>query len=104
MDNHEKLLKRIIAARKKPSGEIVRTADGRELFLTKSEVKRATVPTRHHTKLSKLRTLQRRQQQSRPQKVAKKARGCRGVVKWLLSHDPDTEFWRETYVLWVNNC
>ena len=30
--------------------------------------------------------------------------GCRGVMKWLLANDPFTQFWRETYVEWVNHC
>jgi hypothetical protein len=94
MDNHERLLKRIAGAKKRPTGEFVRTADGKVLFLRSNELRRATLTKAQRSKLRKLWSSHRRA-----------TRGfCRAVVKWLLRNDPSTQFWRETYVDWVNNC
>lgn len=93
----EKLAKKLKASRKASSGEILRTTDGRVLFLTRSALKRATVAKRYHASIKRL------QRHDTPA-AAKRAPGCRAYIRWLLRNDPDTEFWRQVYVDWVNNC
>lgn len=94
----EKLVKRIEASSKAPKGEIVRTTDGRLLYLTNAELKRAAVPRRYHARIAKLLA-----HGGRPT-ARRRASGCRAILKWLLSNDPDTQFWRQVSVDWMNNC
>jgi hypothetical protein len=94
----EKLVKRIEASNKAPKGEIVRTTDGRLLYLTNAELKRAAVPRRYHARIAKLLA-----HGGRPTAM-RRARGCRGMLKWLLSNDPHSPFWRQISVDWMNNC
>jgi len=104
MDAHQKLVKRIATATKKKSGEFVQTTDGRTLFLTTTQLKRATLSKDHRAKIARLWSENRRGQRRGVRTAARRSPGCRGVMKWLLSNDPFTQFWRETYVEWVNHC
>ena len=94
----EKLVKKVKASSKAASGEIVRTTDGRVLFLTTKEVKKCTVARNHHAPLKRLRA------RGTHPTTLRRAAGCRAFRRWLLTHNPNTKFWREVYVDWVNNC
>ena len=97
MAHSERLVKKIKASRG-ITGEIVQTTDGRMMFLTTSQLRKATLPRRHHARLSRLAP------GGTPPAARRATAGCRAFRRWLLTHDPNTQFWREVYVDWVNNC
>lgn len=91
---------RLKKAPKMPTGVTVEATDGRIFFLPDAEARKFEIP-----KSNSYRAFRYLSTHSPIQNVPhKKAKGCKGVLKWLLSHDPDSEFWRQVSVDWMNNC
>lgn len=93
------LVAHLKAAPKLTAGVIVEAPDGRIFFLPNAEAKKFQIKSSNlHRAFLHVAKLPPRAH------TAKKARGCAGTLKWLLTHDPDSQFWRQVSVDWMNNC
>jgi hypothetical protein len=94
----------IMAKSDAPTGAVVSNADGTEhFFLTDDDMRRTAVKSEHHQMLNQL--------QQRPiggpiagGPIATPATNCVKVKKWLDTHDPNTDEWRQIVVIWGYQC
>jgi hypothetical protein len=82
-----------------PTGTVVSNADGsKHFFLTEEDMSRTAVKAEQHEILNKLR------QQPVGGPIATPATNCVKVKKWLDTHDPNTDAWRQIVVIWGYQC
>jgi hypothetical protein len=82
-----------------PKGTVVSNADGSmHFFLTEEDMRRTAVKSEHHEMLNKLR------QQPRGGPIATPDTNCTKVKKWLDTHDPNTDEWRQISWAWGYQC
>jgi hypothetical protein len=88
----------LIRSAKAANGLVVRSADGRVFFLRDTDVKRTAVKGRAGAEAKEV----WEKQASHPPVNALSR--CGKVLRWLLTHDPDSENWRRVSGWWIGHC
>jgi len=89
------LTKKDLDKLKAPKGQIVSDSDGNFFFIPQKDLKRLTIKRPHRKAVGKVWGAGPAQ----PQKW-----GCRRLLHWLLTHDPNTGLWHQASLAWIENC
>jgi hypothetical protein len=98
MDKREEVLK-LLESSTEREGVTVQAPDGRLFFLPKEDADRLAIPR------SGLYTAFRAVRDRAPRTTEReKEDPCPGMWRWLESHEPDSDRWRLTCIVYFESC
>jgi|SRR5580704_12964901 hypothetical protein len=83
-----------------PEGLIVRSLDGQSFFLTKEEINRKAVTSEANAAIAKIFGKSGGGGVATPAEYV----SCKGMLEWLVTHDPFNEYWRRYSAIWAEYC
>jgi len=90
---------RRLAARDKRVGVLVQGAKGRIFFLSKEQARKAAVPPGRSKLLRKL-----QKKAGGPPPPRPLFSNCKNLLRWLLTHNPNSQRWRAVCAWWIDEC
>jgi hypothetical protein len=105
----KKEMKKLLARR--PDGVIVHAPDGRAFFLSNAAQRRTALSAAARSRVAKL---MKKNEKRRGARSNRRSGGtgpahpsfnnCANLYRWLTSHNPHTQRWREICVWWIEEC